>query len=116
MFRGRVQTATGTYDVRSVDGVEVVRATVPLQKILGDLASAVSLGAGAWLFSNATLGLGFFVGALVASRASWWQAEQKHVAVIFLRGARVELATGNQAPLQQLTGAVLAAVGGVSTR
>ena len=116
VFRGRIQTATGTYDVRSVDGIEVVRATVPLATVATDVAVAVSIGAVAWLLFGANSGLGFFVGALVASRAGWWWAEQKYVAAVFLRGARVELATGNQATLRQLTSAVLAAAGGAAAR
>ena len=116
VFRGRIQTATGTYDVRSVDGVEVVRATVPLTKIATDVAGVVSVGAVAWLLFGADSGLGFFVGALVASRANWWWAEQKHVAVVLIRGTRVELVTGAQAQLQQVTAAILAAVGGTTTR
>jgi len=108
---GRVETTTGTYDLRAVDGVETGAIVVSTRAVVSGIAGAVAFAAGWAALFGLEQGAWAFCGGIIAERIRGWWAGQKHGAYILMRGMRVQLATGDAASMKQVAAAVLAAAG-----
>lgn len=108
VFADSVQTKSGFYDPKNIDGVEFGPAEVSAARVLRDFVWSLAVAA------TVTTVLGnpapAFAGALVLGPIGWWWAGQKHAATIFVRGVRVQLVVTDETTAKRIINAVLQAM------
>lgn len=110
VFANSVQTPSGTYDPRAIDGVEFAAARVDATKIIRDIAGAAAFAC-LWSSSFGSNGAAAaFGGGLLAASVGWWWTGNKHAATILVRGVRVVLAVTDEVAARKIGAAVLQAV------
>jgi hypothetical protein len=111
VFRDRVETATGTYLVRSIDGVEWTEAPVDAAAAVDDLRQAFGAAGFSGFLTGTIAGFaGGLVGALVLEGISR-AFGKKHGLYLLVGGVRVRIAEGGPPAVADMGRALLAAIG-----